>query len=206
MCWMLMHPDSSHAIPPPSDDSVNVHKPGDGENLHSVPALMSDVEHAFVRSEDGKFIAVDRYRIQTDKKRTVIGVLGDGLVPLTFEKDVGGKETINTNVTCSYGNEHDSPATVVLMRGHESYSEHYFNKGKKYKSPFSTNGDRFRTMLILCEKLHFNVKLSRHPPLILRSPDGEFSLTIGSPFAKPFGKKYIFSATTTRVILKKATR
>jgi len=185
MCWMLMHPGSKKATLPSLEATVHMHKPSDTNVLP--PALMSDVEHAFVRSEDGQFIAIDRYLIHTRKKQ-LIGVLGDGTVPITFGKDGNGKETVHTDVRCSYGNQLDSPATIVLMKGHKTFQEHYNVQGDKYNTPFSTNGDRFRTMLIICEELKFNKNLSRHPPLTLQSPDGKFALTIGSTFAKPFGK------------------
>ena len=180
-----MHPNSKHAIIPPLQGTVNV-KSQEQEN-YLPPALMSDVEHAFVRSDDGKFIAIDRYLLQF-KKNQVIGVLGDGLVPITITKDNNGDEIVKADFTCSYGNEHNSPATVILMKGNQPYNEHYFKRGEKYNTPFSTNGDRFRTMIIMCEKLHFDRSLSRHPPLILKSPDGNFSLTVGSTFQRPVGQ------------------
>ena len=182
MCWMLMHPESKHAIP--NDQSVNVNKNAKDDDLPI--ALRSDIEHAFVKSDDGNFIAIDRYLIQF-KGKQVIGVLGDGLVPITITKNAKGEESIQADFTCSYGDQHNSPATVILMKGNESYNEHYFVRGEKYKTPFSTNGDRFRTMIILCEDLKYDRSLSRHPPLMLKSPDGQFSITIGSTFQKPVG-------------------
>ena len=176
-----MHPDSKKATLPPLEATAHIHKPSDTSALP--PALMSDVEHAFVRSEDGQFIAIDRYLIHARKKQ-LIGVLGDGAVPMTFSKDGDGKETIHTDVRCSYGDQLDSPATIVLMKGDKTFHEHYNVRGEKYNTPFSTNGDRFRTMLIICEELKFNKNLSRHPPLTLQSHDGKFALTIGSTFAK----------------------
>ncbi|KAK1745087.1 glycosyltransferase (family 92) [Skeletonema marinoi] len=71
------------------------------------------------------------------------------------------------------------------MKGDKSYHEHYYERGEKYTSPFSTNGDRFRTLLILCEELRYDRSLSRHPPLTLSSDDGTFHLRIGSSFARP---------------------
>ena len=98
------------------------------------------------------------------KGKQVIGVLGDGLVPVTIvDKSPNREESVQADFTCSYGDEHNSPATVILMKGNLSYNEHYYERGKKYNTPFSTNGDRFRTLLILCEKLHFERGLSRHP-------------------------------------------
>lgn len=185
MCWMLMHPNNNFSVLPPEEAAVHLN-----EKDGMPPALMSDVEHAFVRSNDGNFIAIDRYLIQYQKTnrerkpRQVIGVLGDGLAPLTIEKNENGEERIRADFTCSYGNAH-SPATVILMKGDKSYHEHYYERGEKYKSPFSTNGDRFRTLLILCEELTYDKSLSRHPPLILSSDDGKFHLRIGSSFARP---------------------
>ena len=185
MCWMLMHPTSEVAALPPKDDTVHFN-----EKDAMPPALMSDVEHAFVKSNDGNFIAIDRYLIQYKtngqrrKPTEVIGILGDGLVPLTIEKNDKGEESIRADFSCSYGNQH-SPATIILMKGDKSYHEHYYERGEKYKSPFSTNGDRFRTLLILCEELRYDRSLSRHPPLILSSDDGTFHLRIGSSFARP---------------------
>lgn len=186
MCWMLMHPTTEYSVQPSKADAVHLNG-----NADMPAALMSDVEHAFVRSNDGNFIAIDRYLIQykkdkrSRKAKEIIGVLGDGLVPLRIEKNDKGEERILAEFTCSYGNDH-SPATVILMKGDQSYHEHYYERGEKYKSsPFSTNGDRFRTLLILCEELRYDKSLSRHPPLILSSPDDKFHLRIGSSFARP---------------------
>lgn len=178
-----MHPNSEHAIPPPSQESVNIELLNQNDQLPA--ALMSDVEHAFVRSDDEKFVAIDRYAIPYDGRKTVIGVLGDGLVPITIERNINGGESVRADFTCSYGDIHDSPATVILMKGNKSFHEHYYERGEKYKTEFSTNGDRFRTMIILCEELIFDKSLSRHPPLVLKSPDDKFVLTIGSAFQHP---------------------
>eukprot|EP00986_Skeletonema_menzelii_P013967 scaffold8679_cov154-Skeletonema_menzelii.AAC.10 len=184
MCWMLMHPNSEFAVPP-EEDAVHLNQM-DG----MPPALMSDVEHAFVRSDDGNFIAIDRYLVQykenSNKRKAtqVIGVIGDGLIPLTIEKNEKGEEYIRADFTCSYGNQ-NSLATVILMNGGKSYHETYYKNGQQYKTPFSTNGNRFRTLLILCEELRYDKSLSRHPPLILSSDDGKFHLRIGSSFARP---------------------
>jgi len=188
MCWMLMHPKSKYAISPPLKNSAHID--GDSKNMNDLPAaLMSDVEHAFVRSNDGKFIAIDRYIIPYDilrsrKPRDLIGVVGDGEVPLTITTNELGDEMIEAGFTCSMGNQLDTRATVLLMKGDKTYEEHYFKRGEKYKTPFSTNGDRFRTLIIVCEELFFDKSLSRHPPLILKSPDSKFSLRIGSTFAR----------------------
>eukprot|EP00986_Skeletonema_menzelii_P009433 scaffold4297_cov152-Skeletonema_menzelii.AAC.12 len=188
MCWMLMHPSSKFAVPPEEDvDHLN-------EMDGMPPALMSDVEHAFVRSNDGNFIAIDRYLIQykenSNKRKAnqVIGVVGDGLIPLTIEKNEKGEENIRADFTCSYGNQ-QSLATVILMnKTGESYHETYYKNGQQYNTPFSTNGDRFRTLLILCEELRYDKSLSRHPPLVLSSDDGKFHLRIGSSFARPIAQ------------------
>ena len=198
MCWMLMHPSSKYAAPPPDADVVHFRQkegmspPFRTGQIELPPALMSDVEHAFVTSNDGNFIAIDRYIIDYKKRglrRTskVIGVLGDGLVPLTIETDENGEETIRADFQCSYGGD-SSPATIIMMKGDKSYHEHYYERGVKYNWPFSTNGDRFRTMLILCEELIYDKSLSRHPPLILSSDDGQFHLRIGSSFARPISQ------------------
>lgn len=185
MCWMLMHTDTKHAIPPPMEETAHV----GGDERNDIPAaLMSDIEHAFVRNKDGQFIAIDRYLIPSEKGKQVIGILGDGYVPITIEKDEKGEESIRADFTCSMGNEVDTPATVVLMKGDQSYDEHYFKRGEKYKTPFSTNGDRFRTLIVLCENLTFDKSLSRHPPLILKALDGKVLLSIGSTFARPMNK------------------
>ena len=180
MCWMLMHPSSKNGILPPPEDTVNIKS--QEQETHLPPALMADVEHAFVRSEDGNFIAIDRYLVHY-KKREVISVVGDGLVPLTIDGD-----EVKAEFSCYYGDQHDSPATVILMKGNLSLNKHYYEQGEKYGTPFSTNGDRFRTMIIMCEKLSFDRGLSRHPPLILKSSDGKFSITIGSTFQRPVGQ------------------
>ncbi|EJK60431.1 hypothetical protein THAOC_19223 [Thalassiosira oceanica] len=175
MCWMLIHPGHPEPVIPPADDSVNIYDNNE-EKSGIPPALVNDVEHAFVRSSDGEFIAIDRYLIHGNTKNTV-AVLGDGLVPLSFVKDDNGKESVYTNVTCSSsgGKQRDTPATIILMGGHRSFSEHYY---------IETMSDTFRTMLILCEQLHYDAKLARQPPLTLRSHDGEFSITIGSPLGR----------------------
>jgi hypothetical protein len=185
MCWMLMHSETKLAIPPPEETMVHV----GGEEAKVMPAaLMSDIEHAFVRSKDGQFIAIDRYLISTGRQRNVISVLGDGLVPLTIEKDGNGKETVKAEFTCSMGAQQNTKATVVLMTGNKSLHDHYYVQGEKYNWPFSTNGDRFRTLLIMCEELNFDKSLSRYPPLVLESKDGSFHISIGSTFARPMGK------------------
>mmetsp|Transcript_37486 Transcript_37486/g.68881 ORF Transcript_37486/g.68881 Transcript_37486/m.68881 type:complete len:1018 (+) Transcript_37486:72-3125(+) len=193
MCWMLMHPDSKYAILPPFQESVHVNQnPKQDDPLP--PALMSDVEHAFIRSNDGNFIAIDRYLIRfkgnemAAKKKEIIGVVGDGLVPITILKNDNGEESVRADFTCSYGNQLNSPATVILMKGHQSYNDHYYSNGEKYNTPFSTNGDRFRTLIILCEKLVKDPSLSKHPPLILKSQNGIFLLSIGSAFQTPVGR------------------
>ena len=122
------------------------------------------------------------------RHHNVIAVLGDGRLPLTIEKDNDGKETVKAEFTCSMGNQLNTKATVILMRGNKSLYEHYFVQGEKYNTPFSTNGDRFRTLLILCEELKYEKSLSRHPPLILKSEDDSFHISIGSTFARPMGK------------------
>ncbi|KAL3796789.1 hypothetical protein HJC23_010936 [Cyclotella cryptica] len=190
MCWMLMHSETKLAIPPPVESTVHV----GGDQANNMPAaLMSDVEHAFVRSKDEKFIAIDRYLVSyqrpgANRHKEVIGVLGDGLVPITLEKDRDGKETIRADFTCSMGNQHNTPATVLLMKGNKSYHEHYYVQGEKYNTSFSTNGDRFRTLIILCEDLHYDKSLSRYPPLVLKSNDDSFYVSIGSTFARPMGR------------------
>ena len=176
MCWMLIHPGQPEPVIPSADDSINIYDNKDDKS-QIPPAMMNDVEHAFVRSSDGEFIAIDRYVIHGDTKST-IAVLGDGLMPLSFTKDVYGKESVHTNVTCSGGKQRDTPATIILMKGHRSYSENYYKE---------TKDDRFRTMLILCEQLKYDAKLARQPSLNLRSPDGEFSITIGSPLGRGLG-------------------
>ena len=189
-----MHPNSKHAVAPPLREAVNLHNTKQNDILPA--ALMSDVEHAFIRSDDGNFIAIGRYIIRYDGK-DVIGVLGDGLIPFNIEKTPGGEEIVRANFTCSYGDVHNSLATVIMMKGHRPIEEHYYKRGLKYKTPFSSPGDRFRTMIILCEKLKFERSLSRHPPLILKSQDGIFSLTIGSSFQRPVGQVRSASSTVS---------
>ena len=193
MCWMLMHPDTKYAIPPPSEESANTKSPSETDYLP--PALTSDIEHAFVRSDDGNFIAIDRYIIQY-KKKQVISVLGDGLLPITILNNENREETIRADFTCSYGDVHNSPATVILMKGNMPYNEHYYERGEKYNTPFSTNGDRFRTTIVMCEQLNFDRGQSRHPPLILRSSDDKFLISIGSSFQRPVGKVINAHSTT----------
>ena len=40
MCWMLMHPDSKHAIPPPPQDVANVNQ--DSAENDPLPAALSE--------------------------------------------------------------------------------------------------------------------------------------------------------------------
>eukprot|EP00804_Cyclotella_cryptica_P014153 CCRYP_005586-RA/>CCRYP_005586-RA protein AED:0.03 eAED:0.03 QI:0/0.33/0.25/1/0.33/0.25/4/1036/477 len=54
MCWMFIHPDMEKAIPPPIEHAINIPMNDNAEETMP-PALMSDVEHAFVTSDDGKF-------------------------------------------------------------------------------------------------------------------------------------------------------
>lgn len=185
MCWMLMHSETKLAIPPPEETRAHV---GTEEAKEMPAALMSDVEHAFVRSNDEQFIAIDRYLIDNGRHRNTIAVLGDGLVPLTIEKGADGKETVKAEFTCSMGDQRDTKATVILMKGNKSLHDHYYVQGEKYNTPFSTNGDRFRTLIIMCEELKFDKSLSRHPPLVLKSDDDKFHISIGSTFARPMGK------------------
>ncbi len=180
-----MHPNSEHAVIPPLRQTINLHTTKQHDNLPA--ALMSDVEHAFIRSDDGNFIAIGRYLIRYAGKE-VIGILGDGLVPFSIEKTPSGEESVRANFTCSYGNVQNSPATIILMKGDRSIEEHYYKRGLKYRTPFSSAGDRFRTMLILCEGLKFDKGTSRHPPLNLKSQDGIFSLSVGSTFQRPVGQ------------------
>jgi hypothetical protein len=186
MCWMLMHSDTKLAIPPPLEDTVHV----GGEEANVMPAaLMSDIEHAFVLSNNGKFLAIDRYIVGTGTRKATILVLGDGLLPLSIETDAAGKEIVKANFTCSMGKQHNTKATVILMKGNKSLHDHYFVQGEKYNTPFSTNGDRFRTLIVVCEELKYDKSLSRYPPLILKSDDiSFFHISIGSTFAKPMGK------------------
>ena len=68
MCWMLMHPKDRHAIPPPPGQSANLRE--DLKRDDPLPAaLMSDVEHAFIRSDDGNFLAIDRYLSECSAQR-----------------------------------------------------------------------------------------------------------------------------------------
>jgi hypothetical protein len=175
-----MYPHSKYAIPPPMEETVHVQDLNPDDPLPA--ALISDVKHAFVRSGDGNFIAIDRYVITYGQKE-IIGILGDGFVPITIDKRPGGEESVRADFTCSYRDVHNSPATVILMKGNRSFQEHYYKRGKN--TTFSANNDRFRTMLILCKDLPFTRGISRDPPLILTSPDKTFSLSIGSAFALP---------------------
>ena len=63
---------------------------------------MSDVEHAFARSEDGQFLAIDRYLIPVGGKQ-VIGVLGDGLLPLTVATGADGEESVRVDFARTKG-------------------------------------------------------------------------------------------------------
>ena len=190
MCWMLMHSETKSAIPPLIASIVHV---GGDEGKYMPAALMSDVEHSFIRSKDEKFVAIDRYLISyqrpgTNRHEEVIGVLGDGLVPITIEKGKNGKEMIRADFTCSMGNQHNTPATVVLMKGYTSYHNHYYVNGEQHDTPFSANDGRFRTLIILCEELKYDKSLSRYSPLVLKTNDDSFYISIGSTFARAMGR------------------
>mmetsp|Transcript_43088 Transcript_43088/g.91651 ORF Transcript_43088/g.91651 Transcript_43088/m.91651 type:complete len:441 (-) Transcript_43088:26-1348(-) len=104
-------------------------------------------------------------------------------------KTPAGEEAALADFTCSFGNQRDSPATVILMKGNKSYREHYHERGESYGTPFSSHDDRFRTMLVVCAQLKYDNSLRKHPPLILKSSrDGGELLRIGSAFQRTSGK------------------
>eukprot|EP00970_Alexandrium_tamarense_P017136 scaffold8505_cov103-Alexandrium_tamarense.AAC.1 len=101
MCWMLIHPGTEYAIPPSVDGLINIPSEDAVEDMPLT--LMNDVEHAFVRSSDGRFVAVDRYRFQYQKSGgtnypTYVGVLGEGEVP--------------SSITCSMGHQVGAKAWI----------------------------------------------------------------------------------------------
>jgi hypothetical protein len=166
---MLIHPTSSHAIPPPVEDTVNIPIEGQDDMNNMPPALMSDIEHAFVSSNDGKFFVVDRYRYmhkQSPKGKipTYIAILGQGDVPMTIEKQEGGKDIIHANFTCSMGTQKGSKASIYVLKDNET-------------SAATINP---QTLFIVCDDLKYDNDVTIQPPLSLQSADGTFSVTIGS--------------------------
>lgn len=170
MCWMLIHPHTKHAIPPPVENTVNIPSDNDNDSLEDMPpALMSDIEHAFVSSSDGKFFVIDRYRfmyrVPPDKSKipTYISVLGQGVVPMTVEKQTDGKEKILANFTCSMGKQRISKASIYILKDDEESS-----------------ANEPQTLFIVCDDLKYDADVTIQPPLILQSADGTFSVQIGS--------------------------
>eukprot|EP00804_Cyclotella_cryptica_P004857 CCRYP_004937-RB/>CCRYP_004937-RB protein AED:0.04 eAED:0.04 QI:104/1/1/1/1/1/4/48/822 len=169
MCWMLLHPDTEKAIPPPVEHAINIPIDDNAEETMP-PALMSDVEHAFVTSDDGKFFVIDRYRFMfrrpndRGKIPTFISVLGQGVVPMTIEKLSNGEDRIHANFTCSMGNQMETKASIYIL-------------GKDEDSPVEDNPD---TLFIVCYELKYDPDVTIQPPLSLQSQDGSFSLRIGS--------------------------
>lgn len=174
MCWMLIHPDSETAIPPPIAYAINI--PTDEDSQETMPpALMSDIEHAFVSSSDGKFFAIDRYRFMfrrpndLGKIPTYIAVLGQGTVPMTTEKLSNGEERIHAKFTCSMGNQKGTKASIYVL-------------GDDENTTAKNNPD---TLFIVCDELKYDSDVTIQPPLSLQSPDGAFSLRIGSSLVRP---------------------
>lgn len=173
MCWMLIHPNSRYAIPPPMDQTVNI--PSDSGQNESImpPALMSDVEHAFV-SNGNSFFVIDRYRFMYRKPGvkgkipTYIAVLGQGEVPMTIETQIGGEDVIHAKFTCSMGNQQDSRASVYILKDDDR------NSTKDVP-----------TLFIVCDDLKYDNDVTIQAPLILQSPDGSFSVSIGSHLVGP---------------------
>eukprot|EP00970_Alexandrium_tamarense_P016614 scaffold6945_cov119-Alexandrium_tamarense.AAC.2 len=179
MCWMLIHPGTEYAIPPSVDGLINIPSEDAVEDMPLT--LMNDVEHAFVRSRDEKFIAVDRYQFQYQKSGgtnypTYVGVLGEGEVPMHFEKSANGNEVPTADFTCSMGKQVNTKATIHLI------PERGGGNGIKANAPVS------RKMFIVCEDLDFDNNVAVQPPIHLKSADGSFSFVIGSPFVRPRNK------------------
>lgn len=202
MCWMLIHPNSHYAIPPPMDQTVNIPTDNSQDEKIIPPALMSDVEHAFVANDN--FFVVDRYRFMYRKPGektkvtlvvdvsigffffvaplmfssflaafffkipTYIAVLGQGVVPMTIEKRIGGKDIIHANFTCSMGNQKDSRASIYILKD---------DGGSSIKDA--------QTLFIVCDDLKYDNDVTIQPPLILQSPDRSFSVSIGSHLVGP---------------------
>ena len=172
MCWMLIHPYSKYAIPPPVEDTINIQvNENEGSMDEMPPALMSDIEHAFVSSNDGKFFVIDRYRFMhrkptdTEKIPTYIAVLGQGIVPMTVEKLIGGEENIHANFTCSMGKQKDSKASIYILDDAENDA--------------SAKGNP-QTIFIVCDELKYDNDVTIQAPLLLQSHDKSFSVQIGS--------------------------
>jgi hypothetical protein len=160
---MLIHPESKYAVPPPAENLINI--PAYDSTMENMPpALMSDIEHSFISSNDGKFFVIDRYRFmfkQSTKGKipTYIAVLGQGEVPMTIEKQASGEEEMVANFTCSMGNQKRSKATIHILDS-------------------SANGN-LQTLFIVCDDLKYDNDVTIQPTLTLQSPDG-FSVSIGS--------------------------
>lgn len=144
------------------------------------------VQHAFALSEDGNFIAIDRYAVRHPDQKVTIAVLGDGIVPLEIKEGLMGKEEVHTDMTCSMGNQVNTQARIVLMNGpyHMSLKDLYFAPNVSDTRPFSGN-TKLRTMMIFCDGLHYVPNQSNNTPLTLTSRRGSFSVRIESPFVDP---------------------
>ena len=171
MCWMLIHPHTKYAIPPPETNRVNI-PAENNDNLDEMPpALMSDVEHAFVTSNDGKFFVIDRYRFMyreppsKQKIPTLIAVLGQGEVPMTIEKRANGENVLHANFTCSMGQQKASKASIYILKDGEDTNSATHNP---------------QTLFIVCNDLKYDNDVTIQPPLVLQSADRAFSVTVGS--------------------------
>mmetsp|Transcript_8 Transcript_8/g.40 ORF Transcript_8/g.40 Transcript_8/m.40 type:complete len:978 (+) Transcript_8:237-3170(+) len=173
---------------------------GSSSSSSSQEQPTATVKHAFARSTDGNFIAVDRYLVRrpnSDLQQHTIAVLGDGLAPLHIEpKDASNAEAVvHADFTCSMGSQQNTKARVVLMKGHKTLEEHYFKtqNGKRDNWAFSGNGDKFRTMIVFCDELEYQTQDGngsvKDPPLILSSPDQSFSVKIDTPIVAPIPQK-----------------
>ena len=170
MCWMLIHPHTQYAIPPPEADTVNI-PTGNNDDIDGMPpALMSDVEHAFVTSNNGKFFVIDRYRFMyreppsKQKIPTLIAVLGQGEVPMTVESRANGENVLHANFTCKMGQQKVSKASIYILKDDDTTSA----------------TDNPQTLFIVCDDLKFENDVTIQPPLILQTADGSFSVTVGS--------------------------
>ena len=64
---------------------------------------------------------------------------------------------------------------MIFMPGHKNLDDHY---DIKKSNPFSTNGDRFKTIMLRCD---FEKKISPNVPLTLEGYGSDWKVEINSP-------------------------
>jgi len=129
-----------------------------------------NVKHAFAWSSDRAFVGIDRYETYVDGKQSSI-VLGDGTIP--HKLDIANNKVIPL-VTCVQGAQR-AEATISMIEGHMDIGTHYDET--KNGNHFSSNGDRFKTLLLDCP-----IPVDPLAPLRLEGTENpEWSIEISHP-------------------------